>query len=273
MSNPLGVRWTIGDVNPAGFEALGLSIWGARRLFGPESRYVVCVNTVSVDEARRRTGDVPDGIEWRDNTAEVPAFLRPHLDASMAQGVAWKLAPLRIFTDRYELALDNDCILWDIPEAIRAWLADLGTTRPLVAEDVVRAYGQFEDLCGPRPINLGIRGLPPAYDNEAALARILARKGAQLTSGSDEQGLQVAAIVTSCDPLVVSIEEVSICSPFPPHLPHLGTCGVHFVGINAKNLAGEINGRPITEYLREHWERHRSALIERVRPGAACQTL
>ena len=45
MTSPLAVRWTIGDVNPAGFEALRLSIWGACRLFGPEGQYAVCVNT------------------------------------------------------------------------------------------------------------------------------------------------------------------------------------------------------------------------------------
>lgn len=34
----LGIRWTIGDVTGAGFEALGLSIEGARRVFAPDTR-------------------------------------------------------------------------------------------------------------------------------------------------------------------------------------------------------------------------------------------
>jgi hypothetical protein len=57
---PLGVRWTIGDVSPQGFAALRLSIHAAVRLFGPDTAYAVCVNTITPDEAQRRTGTVSD---------------------------------------------------------------------------------------------------------------------------------------------------------------------------------------------------------------------
>jgi hypothetical protein len=53
----LCLPWTIGDVSPAGFEALRLSVHGARRLFGPQTEYVVCVNGLAPHEARRRTGE------------------------------------------------------------------------------------------------------------------------------------------------------------------------------------------------------------------------
>jgi hypothetical protein len=43
----LGVRWTVGDASPRGFEALRLSIWGAGRLFGTATTYVVCVNGIA----------------------------------------------------------------------------------------------------------------------------------------------------------------------------------------------------------------------------------
>ncbi len=36
--------------------------------------------------------------------------------------MGWKLVPLRLFPDAYELALDNDCILWEMPEGLRRWL-------------------------------------------------------------------------------------------------------------------------------------------------------
>ena len=37
----LGVRWTIGDVSDAGFEALRYSIWSMWKLFGDNAKYAV----------------------------------------------------------------------------------------------------------------------------------------------------------------------------------------------------------------------------------------
>lgn len=87
---PVGVRWTIGQVSRQGFETLRLSIWGAWKVFGPDARYAVCVNSVPLDAARDRTGDVPAEVAWHDVTDRMPAFLRAHLDGAMAEGVGWK---------------------------------------------------------------------------------------------------------------------------------------------------------------------------------------
>lgn len=35
----MGIRWTIGNVAPAGFEALRLAVWGAWKIFGPDAAY------------------------------------------------------------------------------------------------------------------------------------------------------------------------------------------------------------------------------------------
>ena len=144
QTRPLGIRWTIGNVSPRGFEALRLSIWGAWNAFGPDAAYVVCVNTVACKEARARAGSVPEAVAWRE-ASEAPAFLREHLDHGMAEGVAWKFAPLRCFPDGWELSLDNDCILWDVPAAIRHWLTIGDHELCLLEEDVKRCLGQFED--------------------------------------------------------------------------------------------------------------------------------
>lgn len=53
MSPAIGLRWTIGDASGRGYEALRLAIWGAFRLLGPDAEYVVCVNRIAPDEARR----------------------------------------------------------------------------------------------------------------------------------------------------------------------------------------------------------------------------
>src|SRR4051794_11868036 len=79
MPARIGVRWTLGDVGDRGFEALRLSIWGARKVFGPDAGCAVCVNTIPVEEARRRTGDVPGDVVWHDATGDLPEFLRTHL--------------------------------------------------------------------------------------------------------------------------------------------------------------------------------------------------
>jgi hypothetical protein len=61
----------------------------------------------------------------------------------------------------------------------------------------------------------------------------------------------------------VTLEEVTVCSPFHPHLPHLGRCGAHFVGLNARTIAWDYCGRPADECMAEHWARHRGELHAR----------
>ncbi len=262
MTRPLGVRWTIGDVSPYGFEALRLSVWGAWRLFGPEAHYAVIVNALSPEEARRRTGPVPDAVDWRPAGA-LPGFLHDHLDGGMAEGVAWKFAPLRCFPDRYELSLDNDCILWNLPDAMRAWLEE-AEPRCLIAADVTLAHGAFTALTREEPRNTGIRGLPPGYDLGAALREVLARHPVPLRSELDEQGLQVVALDLGRLAHVVSTADVSICSPFWPKTPELGRVGAHFVGLNARALPWTYYDRPATDCVIENWNRHRAELHRRV---------
>lgn len=262
------IRWTVGDVSSRGWEALRLSVHCAVRLFGPEAIYTVCVNTVLLADARRRTGELPAQVLWREVTAaEIPAILRPHLDPAMAEGVGWKLVPLQLDPTRHELALDNDCILWEQPEAVRQFLGRNDTT--LLAEDTDRCLGQFDGCAHvPGHVNSGIRGLPPGFTLGTALRESLHAQeqstGAPvlLTSELDEQGLQAAALHRSpC--LLVSRAEVSICSPFWPRDPEPGTCGAHFVGLNSKHIPWNYFDRSGDRVRREHFDRHRPELYRR----------
>lgn len=260
----LGVRWTVGDVHLRGFEALRLSIAGAWRLFGRAASYVVCVNSVSASEARRRTGPVRDAVLWREVSREdLPGCLDGHVDSAMAEGVGWKFSPLRCFPDRHELALDNDCILWDLPPALATWLSGQ-PERCLLAEDVRPAFGQFARFCGEQPRNSGIRGVPPGFDLADALARAIARNPVTLASELDEQGLQVAAL-SGADPLVVTTTDVSICSPFHPNMAELGRCGAHFVGLNCRAIEWDYYDRPALAWLDEHWQRLKPEVERRLR--------
>jgi len=258
----IGVRWTVGDVHPRGFEALRLSVWGAWRIFGEEARYAICVNSLPLETARQRTGSLPKDVVWC-SAGAVPSFLEAHLDGHMAEGVAWKLAPLRLFPDLWELAFDNDCMLWDRPVALNAWLAE-DEPRCVIAGDVSVAFGAFTDLTRPEPRNTGIRGFPPGYDLGRALQAALEIHPVLLRSELDEQGLQVMALDLDRPAHVVATEDVSICAPFWPKKPELGRCGAHFVGLNCRTVPWNYYDRPATEWIEENWQRHRPELYRRV---------
>lgn len=275
MSTGLAVRWTIGDVSAQGFEALRLSVESVIRLFGQDTFYVICVNSVSIDTARARTGKIPDFVWWRDTASELPDFLKDRFDRNMSEGVGWKFAPLRISPDRHELSLDNDVILWDIPQSLHQWLAQ--TERCLIAEDVQRYLGQFDSFCPQGSYNSGIRGLPPNFEFGAAVESVLLEhehrlgRQAKLASELDEQGLQVAAVSRYNPPLVVPVDEVTICSPFWPKRPNLGRCGAHFVGLNARHLPWNYYDRPALHWIHDHWNHYREALYSKVGIASSVQ--
>jgi hypothetical protein len=253
MAWKLAIRWTIGDVGRRGFDALALSIESAIKLFGPEAAFAVSVNTIGILEAQRRVGSIADRVSWRRADGHTPHWLAPYLDPNYAEGVAWKFVPVRLFPDHHELSLDNDVILWDIPPSIDTWLSDGDSC--LIAEDVSACFGKFERLCGPKPFNSGIRGLLPGYDFESELHALLRLNPVIMSSEVDEQGLQAAAMSLQ-KRRVLTLSEVTITGAFPPHLPNLGRCGAHFVGVNAKKLPWHYLGRSGEEYVQENWDRH-----------------
>lgn len=262
----LGIRWTVGDVSSRGWEALRLSVHCAHRLFGAAAAYAICVNTVPLELAKRRTGALPRGVAWCAVTlADLPPVLAGRLDPTMAEGVGWKLIPAQLWPGLHELSLDNDCLLWEWPAALRQFLDRTDAT--LMAEDVDRCLGQFQqDAAVPGCINSGIRGLPPGFALVPALAHTLRAydqaegKPMLLCSELDEQGLQAAALHRHSPCLLVKKQEVSICSPFWPRQPELGTCGAHFVGLNSRHLPWNYYDEPGDLVRRRHWDEHRPAL-------------
>lgn len=260
----IGIRWTVGDVSREGFESLQLSVWGAWKVFGEDAAFVICVNTIPIESAKSLTGNLPDAIQWYDANDRLPKSIAVYLDRYLAEGVGWKFAPYRLFPDNFELSLDNDCILWEMPHAISKWLngSDYGTS--VMAADIFPCFGQFESLCPPDPRNSGIRGLSPGFNIEEALLDVLDAHPVTLVSELDEQGLQVAALWRHSVSHIVTVEEVTICSPFPPHYDYLGRCGAHFVGLNVKTLPWEIEGRPAMDHIRDNWQRLKGIVRSRV---------
>jgi hypothetical protein len=228
----VAVRWTVGDVSSRGFETLALSISGARNVFGPSARYIVCVNTIGIAAAKSRVGEVAEAVEWMDTTSALPDWLLPWLNTNLADGVAWKFAGMQVCSDRPTLSLDNDVILWRMPPSVREWLKDADSF--LIAEDVLACHGNFSSLCPGEPRNSGIVGIPPHFDLESAIRSLLCANGVRLSAETDEQGLQVA-LVTSRKHRVVRVHEVSVSGYFRPHMLEVGSCGAHFVGVNVKD--------------------------------------
>ena len=260
---PLVVRWTVGNVSRQGFEALRWSLLGASQLFDAAARYVVCVNTVPARTAAALVGSLPVDVEWLPvSSAEMPAFIRDRLDANLAEGVGWKFAPFRIDQDAFELSLDNDCILWEMPDAVRQWL-DHGA-RPLIAEDVRACFGQFGERCGSAPRNSGIRGLPPRWPFEEDVQDVLELAGRPLASETDEQGLQVAAITLRTAPFLVRTTDVTICSPFRPHQPYVADAGATSSESIRSRSRGPTTAGPALEVLHDHWRRLRATLAARI---------
>ncbi len=131
-----------------------------------------------------------------------------------------------------------------------------------MAEDVDRCLGQFQDSPVPGAVNSGIRGLPPGYPLADRFREQLAHKPVLLRSELDEQGLQAAALHSGpC--LRVTTEEITICSPFWPRRPELGTCGAHFVGLNSKHIPWNYYDEPGDIVRRRHWDEHRPELYRR----------
>jgi hypothetical protein len=138
-----------------------------------------------------------------------------------------------------------------------------------MAEDVKTCFGQFASLCSPEPRNAGLRGLPPGFELDSALRDALNKieselgRRVQLSSELDEQGLQTAALSLQVPPLAVILDDVTICSPFHPHRPHLGRCGAHFVGLYARHIPWRYYDRAADDCMTSHWHRHRAGLYER----------
>lgn len=154
-----------------------------------------------------------------------------------------------------------------MPAALRRWAGEPGRHTRVLAEDVRSCFGQFTALCGGQPRNSGIRALPPRFDLEGRMRTVLSRVPAVMSSELDEQGLQVAALSLDGDPDLVRLEEVSICSPFRPHLPEPGRCGAHFVGLNARSLPWAYYDRPAVECIQEHWAKWEPVVARLVAAG------
>jgi hypothetical protein len=234
----LTIRWALGPVSDTGWEAFQLSVWGAFRLFGPDARYVACVDTAKLElgEAQSRVGALPESLEW---ISGAPAG--------------------SLYPEYKELLLDHDCVLWRIPSSLKAWLRD---SQPSVL--VAQSMAPLARFGAALQRSSGMRGLPARFDHEGSLQTLLGLQPWELRLSLDALGVDDAALFCGRKLHVVSADDVAIASPFPPHTAGLGRCGARFVGLRAKSYPWSLGGRPAEAHIGEFWKRHLPEVRRRV---------
>lgn len=212
------VRWTIGPVKPAGYEALRISITKFVSLYDVE--IAICYN-----------GHPPI---HRDD------ILLVKQESEKAKGVAWKLYPPRLDISRHELFIDNDLILHERIDQIDDFFASDST---LLLEGLFRNYGRLDkDVPQGYRINSGLFGIPPGFDLKVWLDFYGENWEANANPASftfDEQGLIAASLLRYKRFNVIPNDVITDCGTH-----FLESKGMHFVGLNRQE-----RHKPWNDYL------------------------
>jgi hypothetical protein len=204
------VRWTIGPVQPDGFDCLAASVASFAELY-PGVERVVCHN--GLDDSRLQE--------------LVDLDVRLVCQSGGGVGVAWKLYPPRLDIARHELFIDNDLIVLEKVQEIDDFFSG---EFALLLQGESRNYGRFDQFVPPSyNINSGLFGVPPGIDLDRYLKLYGERWEENCYNSSrtwDEQGF-VAAVLTQHPHRIVSNETIRNCE-----LRYQPARGLHFVGLN-----------------------------------------
>lgn len=256
----LGIRWTIGDVSERGSETCACSSGVPRARPGPGPATWSAPTSFRSRRPAPARAKCPQHCCW-----QVPAATR----CLPGDPFRWRLGG-RSGVKAGAVALLSGSLRAGSRQPLHP-VADAPRFGPaavrrhpqagLLAEDVRACFGQFVGLCGPMPRNSGIRGLPPGFNLEAALQRLLQEHPVTLASELDEQGLQVTARARpipgddrGCEHLFAL--SAAPAHPWPPRRPFR----------RAQRHAGgwQLKGRPAVECIQDHWQRHRAALYRQI---------
>jgi len=186
-----------------------------QKLYSDRFDLAICYNDIDPTK-------LPKGVQAL-NKAEQPNNLK-----FLPQGKlpAWKLVPPRLDLNRHEIIMDNDVLLFKPLEEIEEFLAG---NKFLTTEAYRRSYSIDYDALIRQDfnINVGIIGMPPGFDMEAAINEKLQRGWSEFF---DDQSI-VAAILQDQDTIVVSKQKIVVA--FGDTFYAKGTHGVHLVGLNS----------------------------------------
>ncbi len=164
------VRWTFGAtksrmLSSQALDLLDLSVKFAILLFKATSRnikFIICYNNLNdyvLDEVQKISA--VNGIFSMD----VSDLLPNELGNEDSKNSWWKYAPPRIDEEAYEIIMDNDVIIWGIPETLKNSIEK----NALVAltDAAGKYYGDYkekiEELNNELKLNAGLIGLPPNF--------------------------------------------------------------------------------------------------------------
>ena len=153
------LRWTFGETKERptslqAFDMLECSICYASKLFPNTKKYII-FNSINssrtlhrlTEIARSKAELIEANSNWDNNT----------------KNSFWKYIPQRIEKSKYEIVIDSDLILWDVPVTLKNWSQSDGL---LINSDWNgRNYGDFDKLIDMEvPLNAGIIGYPPYFE-------------------------------------------------------------------------------------------------------------
>jgi hypothetical protein len=181
-------RWTIGNCNFNGYQALEKSIQSVLKLYGDRFDYFVCYNNCNGQIIRDVVGSKNINTikqEWQD----LPLQIDYAANQSCWGGSSlWKLCPPRLNNDVHEIVCDNDLIFLKECEEIELFLK---SDKVLLNCDSLKCQGKYFHLFDSNEnYNAGLFGMPPFYDFDSELLKSWQETGSfPILNQADEQGL------------------------------------------------------------------------------------
>ena len=217
-------RWTIGPVEPIGYEILKHSVIKFKEVY-PEFDREVCFNNIDKPDIDCDLINQHDfELQFQPSSPDEDYSER----SGGMKGSGWKLAPPRLRIESHELWIDNDIVILErIPE-IDQWLQE---ETSIISEGLGQHYGSFKSLMGNLKMCAGFFGLPPKFDFESKISEL--QKDKEL-GGFDEQGL-VAYVVSQIGGFITVPKETLKIVEDHHEFPSEKKKGYHFVGANRKN--------------------------------------
>lgn len=164
------IRWTLGETNARELSSQALDMLNLSIKFGclrfkelfREVEFTICHNNLSESNLRNlKEITKRNQITLIDVSDELPERLRN----KNVKNSWWKYAPPRLDKKAYEVIMDNDLILWNIPQTLSRAIRQ-GSLVALT-DPAGKFYGDYrmevENVDSELSLNAGLIGLPPEF--------------------------------------------------------------------------------------------------------------
>jgi hypothetical protein len=218
------VRWVVGACNPLGYDVLYESIINFKKIYKDKFLYCICYNSRQIHNKLKKSFNCVDRVFNQRKLKNALTY-----NPEIKKGPHWKLYPPRIFKNQHELILDNDIIVYEKIEQIEEFLSneDIFITTRAIRRSYNKKYDNH--IKQGFNINTGLVGLPPNFDYEQEILKIMKNAKEEWSNHFDEQTL-VARILQNKKTIVIPFEILSSCCSLTRFA--IGKKGTHFIGAN-----------------------------------------